>query len=625
MQRDGAGETVRFGHYELNSARAELRRGGVRIRLEGQPLQILSMLVARQGEPVSREELRQALWPTESFGDFDRNLNSAVKRLRAALDDSGRSPRYVERLRKRGYRLMVPVLPVIDGAAADVPASELPAVPVRPSWILRWRWAAVAALGAVAVASGAWAYVRWSGEQLRKSIRAIAVLPFDAANADGADASDYIAFGLTEAVTIELSKLNGIRVASAARWGRHPDRTVADLARLLGVNAVLDGSVVQEGTRVRVNVQLIDAASSSHLWADSYTREATSLLNLQTEIAQAVAREVRLTIAPPERPKSIPMVAIVDPVAERAYLEGRYHANRGTPEDWTRAREAFERALVRRPKHVAAHTALANLYLSSESLPPAEILPKAREHAMTALSINDKVSDTHVALGVIAIHDWDWDGARRSFERALALSPGNIEALQWLARLMGALGRTDEALAETRRAVQMEPVSLIALERLAHEELRARQYRRAFETAGRIVSLEPRDARGHTQLAASQALLGQYDGCLVSVDMAARSGGRTAQLLAYETYCLGRAGRHTDAERTMAELDALAGRAFVPAYFQAVAAIGLGQLDRAVRDLERGYARRDYQMVELKMSPWLEAVRGQPAVQRLLKEMHFPQ
>ncbi|HET9371761.1 MAG TPA: winged helix-turn-helix domain-containing protein, partial [Vicinamibacterales bacterium] len=449
----------RFGSFELDRARGELRKKGVRVRLEGQPLQILTMLIARGGEPVSREELREALWPNETFGDFERKLNSAVKRLRAALNDSGYSPRYIERIPKRGYRLLVPVsggearewttngfppqppvdadatpaeaMPADQSAPAQAALRTLPAGD-RPGRKIRlWLIAALGIVVPLTLAAGAYAYGRWSAERTRASIRSIAVLPFEAIGVPATEASAYTAFGLTDAVTTELAKLGGLRVASAtsARWSRQAGKSLPEIARLLNVDAVLEGSVTQEGTNVRVTAQLVDAAADANLWADTYTRQANDLLGLQRDIAQAVAREVRLTLAPAKAASSIPMQAIIDPVLERAYLEGRFHASQGTPESWDRARQAFERALVRRPKHAPSHAGLADLYLASETLPPSEALPKARQHAMTALGLDDKLAGTHVTLGLIAFYDWDWDGARRSLERALDLDPTDVRSI----------------------------------------------------------------------------------------------------------------------------------------------------------------------------------------------------
>ena len=655
---DRAVGVSRFGSFELDVPHGELRKKGVRVRLEGQPLQILTMLIARSGEPVSRDELREALWPTETFGDFERNLNSAVKRLRAALDDSGYAPRYIERLPKRGYRLLVPVIhadnprdhatngtgphqiadlvesepllppPVsepeeVADALTPFPAAPLPERRRRSTW----RIALLAIAGSAVLAASAYAYGRWSAERARTSIRSIAVLPFDAVGVSASEASSYTAFGLTDAVTTEISKLGGIRVASAtsARWSRQTGRSLPEIAQLLKVDAVLEGTVTQEGTNVRVTAQLVDAATDTHLWADTYTRQANNLLSLQTEIAQAVAREVRLTLAPAKPASSIPMVAIVDPVLERAYLEGRYHASRGTTGSWERARQAFERALVRRPKHAPSHAGLADLYLASETLPPSEALPKARQHAMTALGLNDKLGGTHATLGIIAFYDWDWDGARRSLERALELDPTDLRSIRSHARVIGALGFTNDALAEIRRAAQMDPVSIVTLEGQVHEELQARQYERANSTAQRMLALDARDPRGYEQVAASTALLGRYPDCLTAIDEGTRIAGRTAPFVALETYCLARAGRHHDATARLAELDTLAENSYVAPYFQAIAEVGLGQLDRAVERLERGFATHGIHMVEIKMSPWLDPLRGMPRVQKLLRDMRFPE
>jgi TolB-like protein len=275
------------------------------------------MLVERGGAPVSREELREALWPDMAFGDFERNLNSAIKRLRAALDDSGFAPRYVERLPKRGYRLLVPVVPLqADGMAAleavrPPPIDEV--VPAR-SWLRRV--AAMVALAAV-VGAGAYVYGRWSGDRAHAALRSIAVLPFTARSPDPGEGPEHLAVGLTEWVTYELAQLDGFRVAptASARLSRQSGKSLAEIAKVLGVAVVLDGSIVQDSSRILITVQLIEASTSVRLWTGGYTRDSLSLTT-QQEIAKHISRQVLMTIT--GQTNVLQLAPIVTEAVERA-------------------------------------------------------------------------------------------------------------------------------------------------------------------------------------------------------------------------------------------------------------------------------------------------------------------
>ena len=354
--QDSPSGVARFGPFEIDLGSGEIRKQGRRVHLEGQPLRILTLLVLRGGEPVSREELREQLWSGETFVDFEQGLNSAIKRLRAALGDSGRMPQFIERMPKRGYRLMV--VPTMVAAAGNGPVAAVPVAdtpPPRAEQASSWRRPLVAIVAVCAIAAIATIAIFIYGRRLRPggglpatSIRSIVVLPFDTASERAEDSSTYIAFGVTDALTTELTRLTRLRVVSetsARRYGNRDTRSVKSRVRSQPMPSSRDRCVL-EGSMVRVTVQLLDGATDSHLWAQSYTRERGSLLALQLEIAQAVAREVGLRLTPDEQTR-LAARRTVSADVEQAYLEGRYFARLPDEANQQRAEQAFERGRLR--------------------------------------------------------------------------------------------------------------------------------------------------------------------------------------------------------------------------------------------------------------------------------------
>jgi len=638
-----ASGSVTFGPFHLDLATGVVRKHGSRIHLQGQPLEILKLLILRDDHFITRDELKEALWSADTHVDFEHGLNSAVKRLRVALGDSGAAPRYVERVPRRGYRFIAQ--PDFIEAPPRAPAAELPpngttgdsgpreapdqrvpdslrdTAPSAPT--RRRRWAYVAAVLTLALTASA--LVSITADPSSGEIRSIVVLPFDGASTDVA--TTHLAFGLTDTLTAELSRLGGLRVVSAtsARWYKTAGKTVPQIARALGTDAVVEGSVLVEGDWLKVTVQLIDGVTDSHLWAENYTRRRGNLVALQVEIAQAVAREIRLKLTPVERTR-LAVRSDRDPAVEQAFLEGRYYFSRSTEADWHRARLAFERVLTLDPNHAGAHAGLADVFLLTDRLPPSESFPLARQHALTALSLDDAQPGPYTTLGFIAYYgDWDWRGAEQALQRALAIAPNDSRALRWYARVAGALGRTEEALGYVKRAVGLDPASLAALEGEAAEEFRARHHERGLEIARQMLALDARDSRGYEQLITHSAMLSRYEACLAGVERSYELVGRAPHLVAIDTFCLARLNRGADAGRRARELDAQAQIAYVPQYFMALADIGRGRFEEAVNWLEHGYAARDPYMVELKTSPWLDPVRNDPRVREIMRKMKFPE
>jgi len=438
---------VRFGPFEADLRAGQLRKNGLKVRLQDQPFQILAMLLEHAGEVVTREELHRRMWPADTFTDFDHGLNNAINRLREALCDSADKPRYVETLPRRGYRFIAPVdagvglappalapeeeltaggvrapqgVPLPGGNGGAVATEAGPAVVVRelpsqPLWPLRL--AAITAMLVVGVAVG-W-YV-WHGSHSRITvarpdrIQSIAVLPLEDLSRD--KEQEYFADGMTDALITNLAQIGSLRVISRTSTMRYKGTTkpLAEIARELNVEAIVEGEVLHWGGRVRITAQLIQASTDRHLWAETYERDLRDVLALQGDVAQAIAREIRIKVTPQEQ-SWLTSKRPVDPEAYEMYLKGYYFWNKRTEAGARRSVEYFQQAVDRDPGYAPAYLGLADGYslLGNYSLlPSGEAFPKAEAAASKALTIDNGLAGAHAVLGfAILLFDWDWAAA----------------------------------------------------------------------------------------------------------------------------------------------------------------------------------------------------------------------
>jgi len=404
------GGTVRFGVYELDVRGGELRRNGIRVKLQEQPFQILQILLERPGEVITRDELRQKIWPSDTFVDFDHGINNAIKRLRAALSDSAEKPRYIETVASRGYRFV-----------ASINASP-------------------------------------------RRIESLAVLPLENLARDAEQ--EYFAEGLTEALITTLAKIGQLRIVSrtSAMQYKGIHKPVGEIARELEVDAIVEGTVLRAGHRIRVTAQLIEAEKGTHLWAQSYERDLSDVLTLQAELAQAIAREVRVKLTPRER-AHITRVRPVDPEAYETYLRGRYHWKRRNREGLGKAVQRFQEAIAKDPTYAAAYSGLADC-LSVLGwwgfISPEEGCGKAKRLAMKALELDHGLADAHVSLAwVNTFYDYDFSAAEREFEHSIKLSPSHATAHLWLGLYLALMGRHEDGNTEIKCAIRLEPYSMV--------------------------------------------------------------------------------------------------------------------------------------------------------------------
>ncbi len=615
-------QSQRFGPFEFDPRAGELRKQGLKLKIYGQPLDILEMLLARPGEVVTREELQKKLWPQDTFVDFEHSLNAAINRLRTALEDSSETPRFVETLPRRGYRFVAPV----DGAspAQTLAAPALPARLPRPAV-----WMAVGIAAAVLATAGYIARERFRPVAQPTPGRVmLVVLPFENLSSD--PEQEYFSDGLTEEMTTELGRLQPERLAVIARTSameyKKKGGDVRRIAGELGVDYVLEGSVRREGERVRITAQLIAARDQTHLWAESYDRDRAGILSLQREVARAIARQIELKLTPHQQAR-LARVRPINPEAHEAYLKGRYFFNKG-PETLQKAAEYFQEAINKDPEYAPAYAGLADAYawnVGQMLLPPREWYGRAKTSALKAVELDPTLAEAHASLAFINdLYDWDWDGALKEGQRAIALNPNYANAHSWYAIHLAGRGRFAEAEAEVKRAEELDPLNLFIKIQVGWIYLWEGQFDRAMAQWQKVIELDPNFSMAHYNLGMGYAAKGKYPEAV-----AAYRKALSLEDHAYYWGLLGHAhamaGQKAEARKILAKLKERAQREYISPGSLALVHLALGEKDQALDLLEKAYRDRDPGLVNLTVEPfWWEPLHGEPRFQVVVRRMNFP-
>ena len=576
---------LRFDVFALDVRTGELRKRGTKLRLQGQPLQVLATLLKRAGELVTREELRSEIWPADTFVDFDHSLHNAIARIRETLGDSAGAPRYIETLPRRGYRFIERV----DEVKPEAPESPL----------------------------------RHNRDVDARGIQAIAVLPLE--DLSGEPGHEYFADGMTEALITCLAKIKALRVISrtSALQYKGVRKSLPQIARDLNVDAVIEGSILRSGERVRITAQLIHS-SDQHLWAESYERDFRDILSLQSEIARQVAHQVRIVLTPEERNR-LGIVRQVNPEAHELYLKARHFWNKRTEENVRKALSYFQQAIDNDPTYAQGYAGLADSYNILgyyNALSPNEAYPKGKAAALKALELDDSLAEPHAALGVVKRDfEWDWSGAEADFQRAIELNPGYVEAYHWHSTLLSMLGRHADALREKKKALAMDPLSVVIRTDLARMYYFSRDYDQSLEQYRAALDMDPNFGSAHLWLAQVYEQKGLYEEAISSL----KTG---MHLLSDSMYALAKlgqgyaiAGRCDEARTVLKQLNALSIKRYVSPYDIALVHLGLHEKDEAFTWLQRALEQRSLWLGYLSVEPQLDPLRSDQRFQTLRRRV----
>jgi len=639
----------RFGPFELRVQTRELYKHGVRLKLRPQGYQVLALLLEHAGECVTREELQKRVWPSNTFVDFENGVNSAIKQLRASLNDSAAEPRYIETLPKLGYRMIAPVEYEADSAGARPTGAEggssgakmvaEVAVPMaaRPAHSRKREWAAAAAVCVLVIAC-VLAFLKWPRAHRTPQRAApagrimVAVLPFENLTGDGTQ--DYFSDGLTEEMIAQLGRLDpkefGVIARTSVMHYQHSSENVNQIGNELGVQYVLEGSVRRDSEKVRIDAELIEVGGQQQLWAQQYDRELTNLLVVQAEIAREISDSIQLTLGNPERTASVSQPTLT-PQAYQAYdlcLKGLYFWNKRTAPGFQQAIEYFRQAIAKDPNYAPAYAGLANSYALMPGYtlsPAAKYMPKAREAAVRALEIDDNLPEAHVALALILEnYDWNWSTAEKEYRRAIELNPNYATAHQWYAEFLMWQGRFDEALRESEAARRLDPLSMIIGTDRGAIFYFSRQYDRAIEQFHSVRDMDPSFARVHL-VVDPYVQEGRFSEALAEMDEWQRISGDGIHISSRLVYIYGRMGEKKKAQAEMRKLKAMMTAQPVDPMVMALAYIGVENNDAALSSLEEGFAQRSNLLTALKVEPAYDPLRDDPRFQKLLVEVGLAQ
>ena len=630
---------VRTGLYDIDLGCPELRRDGVRVPLQEQPFRVLSLLLERPGEVVTREELQTKLWPADTYVGFDEGINTAIRKLRAAFGDSADNPRFIETLPRRGYRFIAPVSEVaaevagVNGRAGDAAeASEGESVvnPSAPAEHSRnWKAAAVVAALALVVASSAYFLQRrLTAETPPTKPAMLAVLPFQNLSTD--PEQEYFSDGLTEETITDLGQLSpdqlGVIARTSAMAYKHTTKTVSEIGRDLGVDYILEGSVRREGKRVRISAQLIRVKDQTHLWAENYDREFEDFLGVQNDIGYAISREVDVRLTP-EKQSELQTVRKVDPEAYDLYLKGLFYWNTLTATGLRKAISYFEQSTRKDPSNALAYAGLADCYALLPMIgdaAPRDSFPAAETAIARALELNEGLAVVHDSNARLKFfYEWDWPECEKQCLRAIELNRNLAGAHVRYAHLLSDLGRHREALAEAQRARELDPLSLITNALDGMFLLHARRYDEAIQQLRRTIDVNPHFFVSHFQLGKAYEQKKMYAEAIAELVKARDISEGNTETIASLGHVYAVSGQPGAAREVLAGLERQSRQRYVPAFNLALVYAGLGEKDRALDALEKGYEERDVHMMFLKVDPRWDEYRTNPRFVQLMRRMRL--
>jgi TolB-like protein/DNA-binding winged helix-turn-helix (wHTH) protein len=653
---------TRFGAFDVDLCSGEVHKQGIRLKLQDQPFQVLALLLERAGEVVTREELRQRLWPGDTFVDFDCGLNSAIKKLRDVLADSPDKPRYIETLPRRGYRFIAPVsnmpvafplktsFPRTEASQSDIsngtppsghfdskdqfvapsPTESFPLPPQTSANTQRRQLRVGLALGVTLaiLALGAMFLARpyWASRNLPAPIRSVAVLPLE--NLTGDPSQEYFADGMTDALITELAQVRGLKIISrtSVMHYKGATKTLPEIARELGVDAVVEGTVARSGDEVKITAQLIRASTDAHLWAASYTRPSKDVPRLQADVAREVIHQISDQLIPVEnKTRSKPPV---NPEAYDAYLKGAYYLNKQSPDGTRTAIGYFQRAVEQDSNFAAAYSGLAACYVSlsvMSEISSGEAYTRGKEAAQKAVSLDDNLDQAHSSLAWIAVLDWDWTKAETEYRRAIQINPNSTNAHTGYFFLLLILGKSKESAQEERAIEALDPLSVHALTTAIFSSYYKRQYDAGLSKARSAIDLYPQVPAFHIFLSNFYSAQGQDKLSGKEILLAEETGAAPHERLAALKAALEEDGP-LGLRRKRIQLNKRGtGEQSANAYDIAIDCAAVGDRDQAIVWLKKALEARDSKVQLISVEPIFDDLRSDPRFISLLRQMGLPQ
>jgi TolB-like protein/DNA-binding winged helix-turn-helix (wHTH) protein/Tfp pilus assembly protein PilF len=635
---------ARFEDFELDLDLGELRRKGSLVKLERIPMQLLCLLVSGRGEVLTRVRIIDALWGKDTYMDTDNGINTAIRKVRVALRDKPEAPRLISTVPGRGYRFTGVLLEEPSAALAPASQESPPATPSgselsgevvasgprsRTPRSIWW----IASVCLVLIASASLYFARRARSTSAPTGRVmLAVLPFQ--NLSGDPAQDYFVDGMTEEMITQLGGLSpqslGVIARTSTMQYKASGKSVSEIARELGVDYVLEGSVRRTGDRFRVTAQLIQAKDQTHLWARDYDRRITDVVDIQSAISSAIANEIRIVL--PASATAQPAPAPVSEAAHDAYLRGMYYFDQRARAALTPSIEAFTEATSLDPQYASAWAGLGRAYSIApvfELLPSDEAIPKARNAALRAIELNGASAVAHSTLGFVLAHfDHDWPGAEREFQHAIALNPSDPYSHFFYSNsLLSPEGRHDEAIAEMQSAISLDPYSFPFNSFFGRTLLWAGRPQEALTQLNKADQIRPNSAINHERVAHLYSSLGRYDDAISEeeksriLDTVDPEAGMTkARKLRAAYFGRGTRGYWEEELELTYEKDNPP-EFYHGAYGRAIIYAQLGEPQKAMEALNQALTEHDMRMTELDIEPLFKPLCSESAFSDLKKKI----
>ena len=621
-----------FGPFALDPVKRRLLRDGEVVKLTPKAFETLLALVEQRGKTIEKEELLKKVWAGVAVEE--NNLNQSITALRRSLGDSRQESQYIATIPGVGYRFVADVQEIEtespQSATSEAPQSVAISSPSPPRAGRVFRYALLV-LVPLALAAVVYAWLtREKSPSPGPAVSSIMVLPLE--NLSGDPSQEYFADGVTDALIGDLAKIGGLHVISrtSSMHYKGTKKSLPEIAREIKVDAIVEGTVQRSGDRVVIRAQLIRTATDTHVWVQTYERPLRDVLDLQSEIAQTIAREVQIQMTPAEQAR-LTTRHPVRPKAFDNYLQGRYlYWNRRTEENLKKAIDHFQNAIKEDPNYAHAYVGIADCYnalgtVQVGTFPPLEVRKLAEEAATKALALDPTLGEALTALGYVKHYNWDWTAAEQDFKRAIELNPNYANGHNFYASFLMSRGRIEESIAASNRARELDPFSLSISAQRGFLLENARRYDEAIEQLRSVIAMDPNHYSAHWFLSHTYAANKQFDQAIAAAEKAVELSDRAPGALGILGLVYGLAGRKDDANKVLNELLELNQSRYITPAALVNIYIGLGQRDQAFIWLERAFQERSNYLAYLKVFPIMDPLRSDPRFADLVQRVGLSQ